>query len=227
MAGLIHLPDVAGCDEAGRGPLAGPVVCAAVVLPKGFDTRGLDDSKRLTPDQRAALEVRIKSGADWAIDVVEAFEIDQVNILHASLAGMGRALERLATVPRLALIDGDKLPAHTPCPCAPCVRGDAAYACIAAASILAKNARDRIMTDLASRYPEYGFEKHFGYPTPDHMVALRKHGATPVHRRSYAPVAAVLNQPRLFGDPEPETETAVPVMAVVDPGAFEVSEALS
>jgi ribonuclease HII len=226
MAGLIHLPDVAGCDEAGRGPLAGPVVCAAVVLPKGFDTRGLDDSKRLDFAQRASLEVRIKAHADWSVDVVEAFEIDQVNILQASLAGMGRALDRLATVPRLALIDGDRLPAHTPCPCAPCVRGDAAYACIAAASILAKNARDRIMIDLAGRYPEFGFDRHFGYPTPDHMAALRKHGATPVHRRSFAPVAAVLNQPRLFADLETANVPTEAAFAVVSEGSFEADEAL-
>lgn len=202
MAGLIHLPGVAGCDEAGRGPLAGPVVCAAVVLPKGFDTRGLDDSKKLSVSQRTVLEERIKSHADWAIDITEAAEIDQINILNASLLGMSRALGRLADIPKLALIDGNQLPPAAPCPCEPCVRGDAAYACIAAASILAKNARDRIMTDLHDKYPVYGFDQHFGYPTAKHLQALRDFGASPVHRLSFAPVAEIVNQPALeFGTP--------------------------
>lgn len=194
MAGLIHLPGVAGCDEAGRGPLAGPVVCAAVVLPAGFDTRGLNDSKKLNFAQRAVAEYRIKESADWAIEIVEAEEIDQTNILRASLRGMSSALNRLAVVPKLALIDGNKLPPDPPCPCEAQVRGDAAYACIAAASILAKNARDRIMLDLHERFPAYGFDQNFGYPTPGHMEALRAHGATAVHRKSFGPVALAINQ---------------------------------
>ena len=194
MAGLIHLPGVAGCDEAGRGPLAGPVVCAAVTLPKGFDIRGLGDSKKLNFAQRAVAENRIKNEADWAISIVEHSEIDKINILEASLLGMTRALEDLAQRPELALIDGNQLPKKAPCRCEAQVKGDAAYACIAAASILAKNARDRIMIDLHDRYPVYGFSKNFGYPTPDHLTALRIHGACPFHRLSYAPVAAVVNQ---------------------------------
>jgi ribonuclease HII len=200
MTGLIHLPGVAGCDEAGRGPLAGPVVCSAVVLPGSFDTQGVRDSKKLSCEQREWAEERIKRGSDWAIDVVEADEIDRINILQASLLGMTRSLERLGTLPALALIDGDKLPPHAPCRCESKVKGDATYACIAAASILAKNARDRIMVQLHSQYPRYGFDKNFGYPTPDHLAALREHGPCPIHRRSYSPVSVLLNQPALdFG----------------------------
>lgn len=194
MAGLIHLPGVAGCDEAGRGPLAGPVVCAAVVLPDGFDIRGLNDSKKLNFAQRAVAEIAIKNGSDWAIEVVDHETIDRINILQASLLGISTALERLAAVPELALIDGNALPSDAPCRCEAQVKGDAAYACIAAASILAKNARDRIMIDLHERYPQYGFQKNFGYPTPDHLTALKDHGPCPLHRRSFGPVANLINQ---------------------------------
>lgn len=194
MAGLIHLPGVAGCDEAGRGPLAGPVVCAAVVLPKRFDTRGVRDSKKLNFAQRAIAENRIKNRADWAIEVIGHEEIDEINILRASLKGMATALERLQTVPQLALIDGNILPADAPCRCEAQIKGDDAYACIAAASILAKNARDRIMIDLHERYPVYGFDHNFGYPTPDHLAALRRHGPCPVHRKTFGPVAELINQ---------------------------------
>ncbi|MBS1724959.1 MAG: ribonuclease HII [Armatimonadetes bacterium] len=197
MAGLIHLPGVAGCDEAGRGPLAGPVVCAAVVLPKGFDVRGLDDSKKLTRDQRVVQELLIKDGADWAIDIIEPWEIDQINILEASLLGMTRALERLSAMPEMALVDGNQLPRFSPCRCEAQVKGDAAYACIAAASILAKTARDRIMMDLSDRYPGYGFEHNFGYSTPEHLEALMALGPCPIHRRTFAPVSALINQPVL------------------------------
>lgn len=204
MAGLIHLPGVAGCDEAGRGPLAGPVVCSAVVLPASFRTDGVRDSKKLSFEQRENAEGWIKGGSDWAIEVVGPEEIDRINILQASLLGMTRSLERLGIVPDLALIDGDRLPPHAPCRCETKVKGDDTYACIAAASILAKNARDRIMVTLHARYPVYGFDKNFGYPTPDHLAALREHGPCPVHRRSYAPVSVLLNQPAFeFGSLEP------------------------
>lgn len=201
MAGLIHLPGVAGCDEAGRGPLAGPVVCAAVILPKGFDIRGLNDSKKLTLAQRTKAEAKIKAKADWAIAVIEHDEIDRINILEASLLGMSRALDDLAGEPDVALIDGNHLPRSARCKCEAQIKGDAAYACIAAASILAKNARDRIMTTLHERFPVYGFDTNFGYPTPDHLSALKIHGPCAYHRTTYAPVADWINQPRLdFGD---------------------------
>lgn len=197
MPGLINLPGIAGCDEAGRGPLAGPVVCAAIVLPIGFDIRGLDDSKKLNVLQRTEAEKKIKETADWAICIVESVEIDRINILNASLVGMSRSLEMLKETPKLAFIDGNKIPEEAPCPCEPKVHGDAAYACIAAASILAKNARDRIMINLHERFPEYGFAKHFGYPTKEHLEALREYGPCLIHRRSFAPVAEALNQPSL------------------------------
>lgn len=204
MAGLIHIPGIAGCDEAGRGPLAGPVVCAAVVLPRRFDTRGINDSKKLSFGQRAVAEERIKRKADWAISVVEHDEIDAINILQASLIGMVRALESLSVVPEKALIDGNQLPPHSPCPCETQIQGDAAFACIAAASILAKNARDRIMIELHDRYPAYGFRTNFGYPTPEHLQALKEHGPTPYHRRTFAPVAAMLLQASFDFAAEPE-----------------------
>lgn len=203
MAGLIHVPGIAGCDEAGRGPLAGPVVCAAVVLPRRFNTQGINDSKKLSFAQRSVAEERIKRKADWAICIVEHDEIDAINILQASLIGMVRALESLSVVPEKALIDGNQLPPHSPCPCETQIQGDAAYACIAAASILAKNARDRIMVELHERFPVYGFKTNFGYPTPEHLQALKEHGPTPYHRRTFAPVAAMLLQSSFDFDPEP------------------------
>lgn len=218
MAALIHLPGVAGCDEAGRGPLAGPVVCAAVVLPEGFDTRGLDDSKKLNFAQRAIAENKIKAEADWAIEVISHEDIDRINILQASLLGMSIALERLSSVPNLALIDGNRLPVDPPCRCEAQVQGDGAYACIAAASILAKNARDRIMIDLHERYPGYGFCHNFGYPTPEHLRALKERGPCPIHRKTFSPVMEILAQPTLdFG--------AVKTMAVTE--LLEASEELT
>ncbi len=197
MAGLIHLPGVAGCDEAGRGPLAGPVVCASVVLPQDFDIRGINDSKSLTSRQREDMEGRIKSSADWAIEVVSADTIDKINVLEASLLGMQISLERLAKIPRLALIDGNKLPKDPICRCEVQVKGDAAYACIAAASILAKCARDRIMIELHNQFPVYGFDSHFGYPTPQHLQALSEFGPCPEHRKSFGPVKNLILQPSL------------------------------
>ena len=217
MAGLIHLPGVAGCDEAGRGPLAGPVVCAAVVLPRGFDTRGLNDSKKLTAQQRSAAEDRIKCGSDWAIAVVSHQDIDRMNILRSSLFGMSRALESLQCAPEFALIDGNHVPLDAPCRCEPQIQGDAAYACIAAASILAKNARDRIMTTLHDLYPEYGFNHNFGYPTRDHIEALRVYGPSAVHRMTFGPVALVANQPTLDFGEEVSTATETSVRSIIEP----------
>lgn len=197
MPKLIHLPGVAGADEAGRGPLAGPVVAAAVVLPKGFRVAGIDDSKRLTPDQRAVQAERIKAKAMWHVEVIDVDEIDRINILWASMLGIARALERLSF--SRALIDGNCLP-RTTLPVEAVVKGDGKYACIAAASILAKVERDRIMSEYAATYPEYGFDSHFGYSTPEHIAALDRYGPCPLHRRSFARISDLVNQPCLTFD---------------------------
>ena len=185
---LIHIPGAAGADEAGRGPLAGPVVAAAVVLPEGFDIRGIDDSKKLDAHQRETLADRIKESAAWWIERSEPAEIDRINILWASMAAMERALFHLNPTPDYAFIDGNRLPKRLPCSGEWVIKGDGKYACIAAASILAKVERDRIMVAYAETYPEYGFDRHFGYPTPEHFLAIEKHGPCPIHRRSFAPV---------------------------------------
>jgi len=197
--GLIHIPGAAGADEAGRGPLAGPVVAAAVVLPEGFSITGINDSKKLEPHQREALAIRIRASALWWIERSEPAEIDRLNILWASMAAMERALFHLLPTPAHAYIDGNRLPKKLPCPGEWVIKGDGKYACIAAASILAKVERDRIMVEYAKEYPEYGFDRHFGYPTPEHFAALEKHGPCPIHRRSFAPIRD-LEQPSLIFD---------------------------
>ncbi|MEQ1823811.1 MAG: ribonuclease HII [Fimbriimonadaceae bacterium] len=178
---------VAGVDEAGRGPLAGPVVAAAVIFPKGFDATGIDDSKILAPERREELASNIRANAIWAIEFAEVEEIDRLNILWATMAAMSRALDRLGSKPNRALIDGNRLPKSLPCPCEAVINGDAIHAVIGAASILAKTARDAHMRNLALEFPQYNFEKNFGYPTPDHLAALKEHGPCPVHRMSFAP----------------------------------------
>jgi ribonuclease HII len=193
---LDHLPDAAGADEAGRGPLAGPLVVAAVRLPLGFDISGLNDSKKLDAATRASLETRIKEGAEWAIEVVPAAEVDRLNPLRASLEGMGRCLARLA--PKQGYVDGNAVPKGLAFPVEAVIKGDGKLACIAAASILAKTERDRLMTALADLHPGYGFERHFGYPTPSHLAILQSLGPCPEHRRSYGPVKALLDQPALL-----------------------------
>lgn len=194
---LIHASGCAGVDEAGRGPLAGPVVVAAVVLPDGFDVNGLDDSKKLTLTQREKQEQRIRESAAWKIEIVTVAEIDRHNVLRATMAGMARALEPLCF--NCAYIDGDwPPPTRHPVECV--VKGDSKYACIAAASILAKTERDRIMIALSSEFPEYRFDLHFGYGTPEHLAALREHGPCPIHRRSFSPVSEMVNQPCLAFD---------------------------
>ncbi len=190
-------PLIVGVDEAGRGPLAGPVAVAAVALPEGFDITGIHDSKQLTEAQRTVAFDRILDGALWAIELAEPDEIDRLNILHATMAAMRRAVERMGFEPEQALIDGNKIPPGLACQAQAVVKGDGKYACIAAASILAKVTRDRLMVDYAERYPHYGFEKHFGYPTPEHLSALREHGPCAIHRRSYAPVQQAALQPCL------------------------------
>lgn len=188
---LEHIPDAAGLDEAGRGPLAGPVVAAAVVLSAGFDIQGLNDSKQLDLEARLELETRIKKNAQWSICFVDPGEIDRLNILWASMAAMERAFFSLENCPMQAFVDGNRVPkALLGCGQA-IVKGDAKLACIAAASILAKTARDRYMVEMARDYPHYGFDRHFGYPTPEHLSALQNHGPCAIHRRSFGPVAAL------------------------------------
>jgi ribonuclease HII len=193
---LKHVPEVAGLDEAGRGPLAGPVFAAAVILPKGFHYKGLNDSKQLDPKRREELAIRIKAKAIWAVTYADVEEIDRLNILWASMAAMCRALNMLSVKPERALVDGNKLPRDMPCPAEAVVDGDAKFACIAAASILAKTERDKFMRELCPRYPGYGFGKHFGYSTPEHKAALLELGPTDIHRRSFWPCRE-LQQPCL------------------------------
>ena len=183
---------VAGTDEAGRGPLAGPVVAACVILDPARPIAGLADSKRLTPARRESLASIIRADAlAWAVAEASVEEIDRLNILRASLLAMERAVAGLGIVPDLLLVDGLHCPV-APCPCRAIVRGDATVAAISAASILAKTARDATMRALDGVHPEYGFARHMGYPTPQHLEALRRCGATAVHRRSFAPVRAVM-----------------------------------
>jgi len=184
---------IAGIDEAGRGPLAGPVVAAAVILPLGFRHAIVDDSKKLTPGQREEIYAAITSRADvcWAVAVVEQEEIDRVNILRASHQAMRRAVQALATLPQHALIDG--LPVRPfPVPHTAIVQGDGKCKSIAAASILAKVTRDRIMMRLDAIYPVYGFARHKGYATELHLERLKAHGPCPIHRKTFFPVAQQL-----------------------------------
>jgi ribonuclease HII len=181
---LKHYPGAAGLDEAGRGPLAGPVVAAAVILPKGFRCAGIDDSKKLDARKRAELEVKIRAKAIYAVAVAEVDEVDKINILWASMAAMRRAYESLGCTADI-YVDGHIMPPGLTGTTV--IDGDAKIACIAAASILAKTARDRIMTAYAEQFPEYGFERHFGYSTPEHFRALEQFGPCAIHRRSFAP----------------------------------------
>jgi len=189
---------VAGVDEAGRGPLAGPVVVAAVILHPRRRPRGLDDSKALDERMRERLEPRIRASAiAWSVVAVDVDEIEQLNILGATLAGMSRALRALAIPPSLALIDGNRLPKDLPCAARAIVGGDASEAAISAASILAKVERDRIMRELDAAHPGYGFARHKGYPTPEHFEALQRLGPCAAHRRGFAPVRRLV-EPELF-----------------------------
>lgn len=183
---------VCGVDEAGRGPLAGPVVAAAVILDPRHPVDGLADSKALSPRRRQALALEIRSRAiAWSVAAASVEEIDALNILRASLLAMRRAVEALHVSPQLVLVDGPHRPPLA-VPVRAVVRGDATVAVIAAASILAKVARDESMLALHREHPLYGFDRHKGYPTSAHLAALRVHGASAVHRRSFAPVRAVL-----------------------------------
>ncbi len=186
---LIHISGAAGLDEAGRGPLAGPVTAAAVILPDGFDLRGINDSKQLKPAQREELASRIRSECIYAVISLDHQVVDELNILWASMRAMEHALAQLRRAPTSIYVDGDRVPKALVGRAEAVVRGDGKYACIAAASILAKTTRDAEMTAMAETYPQYGFERHFGYPTPEHLAALREHGPCPIHRRSFAPVS--------------------------------------
>ncbi|MGY8830585.1 ribonuclease HII [Pseudomonas sp. WS 5011] len=184
---------VAGVDEVGRGPLCGAVVTAAVILDPARPILGLNDSKKLTEARREKLfdEIREKALA-WCIARAEVEEIDQLNILQATMLAMQRAVEGLSVTPKLALIDGNRCP-KLRVPSAAVVKGDSQVPAIAAASILAKVSRDREMQALDLQYPGYGIAGHKGYPTPVHLEALRRLGPTPIHRRSFGPVRALLD----------------------------------
>lgn len=185
---------VAGVDEAGRGPLAGPVAVAAVILDPARPVAGLGDSKALSASRREHLAPLIQAQAQaWHLEWVWPDEIDRLNILHATLAGMSRALRALSPAPARALIDGNRLPRDLPCPAEALVKGDAREPAIMAASILAKVARDLYMRELELAHPGYGFALHKGYPTPEHLDALRRLGPCEHHRRSFAPVRALLS----------------------------------
>jgi ribonuclease HII len=190
---------IIGVDEAGRGPLAGPVVAAAVVLGRAIPA-GLDDSKRLSAKRRAALEAAIRESCCWAVAVADPEEIDRLNILKATLLAMTRAVAQLTAAlgaaPREVLIDGNLTPqgrcAQWRWPARAIVGGDASEPCISAASIIAKQWRDRLMLAAARCYPQYGWERNKGYGTAEHIAALHRYGPSPLHRRSFAPVAQAM-----------------------------------
>jgi ribonuclease HII len=193
--GLPWMPGVglvAGVDEVGRGPLAGPVVAAAVILDDLHPIKGLADSKVLGPVTRQRLAAQIKARA-LCVSIAEASvaEIDELNILHATMLAMRRAVEGLRLTPHHVLVDGNRLPVLK-MPAEAIVKGDSKVAAIAAASIVAKVHRDELLTQLHEQFPHYGFAGHKGYPTPEHLAALREHGACEVHRRSFAPVQEAL-----------------------------------
>ena len=177
---------VCGVDEAGRGPLAGPVFAAAVIMPEGLTIDGVDDSKKLSAAKREALFDEIcEKALAYGIAAADENEIDEINILQATFAAMRRAVAQLETQPDLILVDGNRLPPQLPCEGRTIVKGDSLSHSIACASILAKVSRDRFMLLLDEKYPQYGFAKHKGYGTKDHVAALREYGVSPVHRRSF------------------------------------------
>ncbi|MDX1538193.1 ribonuclease HII [Arsukibacterium sp.] len=194
---LWHRPDVqllCGVDEVGRGPLVGAVVTAAVILDPTRPIAGLTDSKKLSAGKREALAALIKEQAlCWALGRAEPAEIDQLNILHATMLAMQRAVAALAIVPEWVMVDGNRCPA-LPMPATAVVKGDALVPEISAASILAKVARDAEMAALAERYPQFGFAAHKGYPTAQHLAAISEHGILTEHRRSFKPVRLIAEQ---------------------------------
>lgn len=189
---------VAGVDEVGRGPLVGAVVTAAVILDPEQPIMGLADSKKLTEKKRLLLEEEIKAKAlCWALGRAEPAEIDRLNILHATMLAMQRAVQSLTLDAHAVLVDGNRVPALA-CPAEAVVKGDGRVPAISAASILAKVARDHEMQQLHEQYPQYGFDRHKGYPTKVHLAALNEHGALAEHRRSFGPVSAAIAQGKLF-----------------------------
>ena len=191
---------VAGVDEAGRGPWAGPVVAAAVILDPDNIPDGIADSKMLDPDARAAIHDRLRQHARIGVGIADVARIDKVNILNATLWAMREAIAKLSAAPALVLIDGNRAP-RLKCETRTIVKGDALCLSIAAASIVAKVTRDRMMTELAEKHPGYGFEKHKGYGTPEHQAALKRLGPCALHRRSFRPVQLALGL-------EPDGDTA-------------------
>ncbi|MFL9815129.1 ribonuclease HII [Stutzerimonas sp. VN223-3] len=205
---------VAGVDEVGRGPLCGPVVTAAVILDPKRPIEGLNDSKKLTEARREALFDEIcEKALAWCVARAEVHEIDQLNILHATMLAMQRAVEGLSVTPRLALIDGNRCP-QLAVPSSPVIQGDGQVPAIAAASILAKVSRDREMCALDLCYPGYGLSSHKGYPTPNHLDALQRLGPSVIHRRSFAPVRNLLEQAALAETVNIET-VSVPTALLV------------
>ncbi|HOA95263.1 MAG TPA: ribonuclease HII [Quisquiliibacterium sp.] len=193
MSGAVAGP-VCGVDEAGRGPLAGPVFAAAVILDPAAPIAGLRDSKQLSARRRDVLAAEIRARAlAWSIAHADVGEIDTLNILHATMLAMRRAVLGLGVAPVLARVDGNRAPA-LPCAVETLVGGDALDPAISAASILAKTARDALLVELHARWPQYRFDRHKGYPTAEHLSLLRQHGPTPEHRRSFGPVRRLLEQ---------------------------------
>ena len=183
---------IAGVDEVGRGPLAGPVTTAAVILPKQYDLPGLSDSKKLSAKRREDLAVAIKQQAIcWALGEADIAEIDELNILYATMLAMQRAVAALTMLPDQVLVDGNRCPDFG-IQAKAIIGGDGLEPCISAASIIAKVARDQMMKEFAVQYPQYGFERNSGYPTKQHREALEEFGITPIHRRSFGPVKALL-----------------------------------
>jgi ribonuclease HII len=202
---------VAGCDEAGRGPLAGPVVAAAVILDPNRIPRGLNDSKKLNSEEREKLYAKICATAEVAIAFGSTDRIDRDNILRASLWALARAVRALPARPKLVFVDGrDRIDCG--CDCEAVIAGDALVTSIAAASIVAKVTRDRLMAQLGAAHPGYGFERHMGYSVPEHVKALNRLGPTVHHRRSFAPVAAFYREVSVTLEAE---ETVLPLRAVV------------
>jgi ribonuclease HII len=193
---------VVGVDEAGRGPLAGPVVAAAVILPARGVPRGIDDSKKLCANERARLHDRLRGCAQVGVGIVEADEIDTLNIYWATMKAMTLAVAALDCAPGHILVDGNRLP-RWDWPATAIVSGDAVCLSIAAASIVAKHVRDAIMLEHATVHPHYGWATNKGYGAPEHLRALAEHGPSPLHRRSFAPVA------KFFAAPSPEGHTAI------------------
>jgi ribonuclease HII len=191
---------IGGVDEAGVGPLAGPVVAAAVILPKFLRPRGLDDSKQLDEAARDRLAAEVKAGAlAWAVGLASPEEVDALNVYQAGLLAMQRAVEGLAVAPQYLLVDARRVPGVR-VPQQGIVKGDARSLSIAAASVLAKTSRDALMVEAEARWPGYGFDRHKGYGAPEHLAALRRLGPCPIHRRSYAPVREVMGPAPVQGD---------------------------